>query len=155
MNVTRRVASLWFTRGASKITSTAAMYTPTTAGFASGSDSALLSSPAFSPTKVGNVWRKASVSPKNVARLLKEQGISKSSLVSEDAPKKAIKPPKGHKVDRLKKALTLERQAKMAEMDARIAAYRKKKREAIFGQTSALDRLVLTKRALRLKARGT
>ena len=58
-------------------------------------------------------------------------------------------------MDRLKKALEVEREAKLAEMDARVAAYRKKKREAIFGQTSALDRLVLTKRALRLKARGT
>ena len=115
----------------------------------------MLSSPAFSPTKVGSVWRKASVSPKNVARLLKEQGISKSSLVASNATKKAVKPPKGHKVDRLKEALTVEREAKMAEMGARVAAYRKKKQEAFFGQTSALDRLVLTKRALRLKARGT
>ena len=154
MNATRRAASLWFTHGVSKVASRA-IHTPSTAGFASGSDSALLSSSAFSPTKVGSVWRKASVSPKNVARLLKEQGISKSNLVANNAPKKASKPPKGHKVDRLKEAGGKEREAKMAEMDARVAAYRKKKREAIFGETSALDRLVLTKRALRLKARGT
>ncbi len=146
MNAARRAASLWFTRSAAEIASIKA-------GFATGSDSALASNSAFSPLKVGSVWRKASVSPKNVARLLKEQGVSKSSLNA--APRQASKPPKGHKVDRLKKALEVEREAKLAEMDARVAAYRKKKREAIFGQTSALDRLVLTKRALRLKARGT
>ena len=139
-------------RSTSKIASVVSSYT-SSAGFASASDS-FLSNPAFSPKKVGSVWRKASVSPKNVARLMKEQGLQKGSLVGESGSSKVIKPPKGHKVDRLKKALEAEREAKLAEMDTRVAAYRKKQREAIFGQTSALDRLVLTKRALRLKARG-
>ena len=47
-----------------------------------------------------------------------------------------------------------EREAKLAGMDARVAEYRKKKREVVLGQTSALDRLTMTKLQLRLKARN-
>jgi hypothetical protein len=88
---------------------------------------------------------------------MKELGISKGQNVDVDAPTNNVRtrPNKGHKVDRLKAALLAEREAKMASMDARVAEYRKKKREAILGQTSALDRITLTKKALRLKARNT
>jgi hypothetical protein len=155
------MSSTWCMRNTSRLVTTITRRVHTS-GVATASESSassqniesFRSNPAFSATKVGNVWRKASVSPKNVARLMKEQGIPKNvgdPVARENAP---TKPPKGHKVDRLKVARMELVEAKMAAMDARVAEYRKKKREAVLGQTSALDRLVMTKRQLRLKARN-
>ena len=151
------MSTLWFMRQTSQFVLSAAQRGVHTSALAAAGE--FLSNPAFNPTKAGDVWRKASVSPKNVARLMKEQGISKSAekaaARAERAPAtRPPKPPKGHKVDRLKVALVAEREAKLAAMDTRVAEYRKKKREAVLGQTSALDRLVMTKRQLRLKARN-
>ena len=150
--------SLWFMRQTSKIARSVARRGVQTS-CAPAAAGEFLANAAFKPTKAGDVWRKASVSPKNVARLMKEQGISKSAekaaARAEAPPSRPPKPPKGHKVDRLKVALVAEREAKLAGMDVRVAEYRKKKREAVMVQTSAMDRLTMTKLQLRLKARNT
>lgn len=116
---------------------------------------------ASEPTKVGHIWRKATISAKNVARLMKQHSADDQVIALRAAKDRETtnnvrtKPNKGHKHDRLKADILKRREENLASMDARIADYRKKKIELRLGNTSALDRLVMTKKQLRLKARNT
>lgn len=116
---------------------------------------------ASEPTKVGSIWRKAAISAKNVARLMK-QYPDDENVVALQATKHQetrnnvrTRPNKGHKHDRLKIDLLKRREENLSSMDGRIAEYRKKKVDMSISNTSALDRLVMTKKQLRLKARNT
>lgn len=116
---------------------------------------------ASEPTKVGSIWRKASISAKNIARLMKQYPEDESVIALRAAKYKETtnnvrtRPNKGHKHDRLKADLLKRREENLSSMDARVAEYRKKKVDMSIGNTSALDRLVMTKKQLRLKARNT
>ena len=116
---------------------------------------------ASEPTKVGSVWRKAAISAKNVARLMK-QYPDESDVVALQAAKQRettnnvrMKPNKGHKHDRMKIESMKRREENVASMDGRVAEYRKKLTDRSLNNTSPLDRLVMTKKQLRLKARNT
>lgn len=116
---------------------------------------------AIEPTKVGDVWRKAAISAKNLARLMKEYQDDKDVVALKATKQRETtnnvrtKPNKGHKHDRLKVDILKRREENMASMVARIEEHRKKKVDMTVGNTTALDRLVMTKKQLRLKSRNT
>jgi hypothetical protein len=88
---------------------------------------------------------------------MKKEGATKPRTAVADGPTNNVrtKPNKGHKVDKLKVGILSDRESRLAGMEQTVAEYRKRTSEARLGSTSVLDRLVLTKKQLRLKARNT
>jgi hypothetical protein len=125
-----------------------------------------LGAAAIEPTQVGSVWRKPAISAKNLAKLKKSKeykdaceeilgGAGRASKSPETSHGRPLgRANKGHKHDRLRDQQVEKRQTLLESMDARIAEYREKKRGLNEKNTSALDRIVLTKKQLRLKSRN-
>ncbi|GAB4818433.1 hypothetical protein N2152v2_005479 [Parachlorella kessleri] len=113
---------------------------------------AKLGEAALKPQKVGDVWRKAAISAKNVARLRREWLLAGKEW-PYDPVKEVPKPrkPKGHKHDKQKVVREKAIEANMANMEDRVAAYRKSNQ---LQNVSLLDRLLNTPKQLRLKQRG-
>ncbi|PSC70680.1 hypothetical protein C2E20_5883 [Micractinium conductrix] len=103
----------------------------------------------------GGAWIKPSISAKNVARLRREALVAGEEWTYDKPAAEPAKRrrPKGHKHDREKPLREAAIQAKLAEADKRIADYRVAY-HATMREASLMDRILLTPKQIRLKAKG-
>lgn len=106
-------------------------------------------------TQVGQgVWNKPLISAKNLARLRRE-ALGSGEEWTHDKPAAVVRrrKPKGHKHDREKPLREAAIQKKLLEADKRIADYRIAY-HAPMRDASLMDRILLTPKHLRLKAKA-
>ncbi|KAI3437914.1 hypothetical protein D9Q98_000359 [Chlorella vulgaris] len=100
------------------------------------------------------VWRKPAISAKNLARLRRETLLEGGEWPYEKpVVETKRRKPKGHKHDREKPQREAAIQKKLEVVDERIAEYRKSQHEAM-REASLMDRVLLTPKQIRLKAKG-
>ncbi|KAL3159074.1 hypothetical protein ABBQ32_011072 [Trebouxia sp. C0010 RCD-2024] len=107
---------------------------------------------AFQPLKVGDIWHKAAISAKSLAKL-RRQTLAKGSewQFDRDLPARPtgfLRKVKGHKHDKLAAARQEEIQKNLDGMAERIQKYRDSRK---LKEASLLDQLLLTPKQLRLK----